>query len=309
MNRRVLVDLLPIRHPGDLLDEALGCCGLKEGTPGGTIAGRAFQMICRLYRGEWNGYGPCDTPYHDFAHVAEVFLAMARLIHGAVLSSEPLSEREQAIGLVAAIVHDAGYIGGENDAHTRGAQFRSGHEIRSMAFLERHGASLGLTNQEVDDGCLIIRGTMMAEDVNTFAFRSGSQELLVRMLSVADLLAQLSSATYLERLMFLWEEDRDSLAPHYENLTDCYRKAILFDETAQARIQAALPGSNVYLSNHFGDRWNTSTNLYTVAMERQIAFLAGRMTENAFDPRHQLRRWNSVKVLQQRMAEDERLEV
>ena len=304
MKRRVLSDLLPIRQPGDFLAEAMRCCGLADNSPAGAIVIRAYQTVNRLYRGKFTGYRRCDTPYHDFAHAAETFLTMARLIHGAVSSSEPLSDRDRAIGLTAAIMHDTGYIGEASEEAICGARFRSEHETRSMAFVERHGKRLGLTAKEVDDCCFMIRGTVMAEDVGAFPYRSGRQELLVRMLSVADLLAQLSSATYLERLTFLWEEDRDSLAPHYENLTNCYRKAILFDEVAWIRMQAALQPAGVYLSKHFNDRWNTPTDLYTVAMDRQIAFLAGIMTKNEFDPRRRIRRWRSLEMLRHQMAHE-----
>ena len=36
---------------------------------------RAFRDLTRLYRGEYPGYHPCDTPYHDVQHVLDVTLA------------------------------------------------------------------------------------------------------------------------------------------------------------------------------------------------------------------------------------------
>jgi hypothetical protein len=134
------------------------------------------------------------------------------------------------------------------------------------------------------------------------SFRSDTHELLTRMLSVSDLLAQLSSATYLERLDFLCEEDRDSQAPRYSDLLDCCRKAIEFDKHARLRLANSLEGWDRYLVNHFQACWQTPTNFYKVAMDRQIQFLSAKVGQNGFDPHCHLRRWGSVKALQQAMA-------
>lgn len=46
------------------------------------VLDRAFQDCARMFRGEYAGYRPCDTAYHDIQHTMEVTLAMARLIDG-----------------------------------------------------------------------------------------------------------------------------------------------------------------------------------------------------------------------------------
>lgn len=303
MNRRVLSDLLPVHRPSDLLQEVLHFCDLDERTPEGRVAARAYQTAFRLYQGRFAGYRGCDTAYHDFAHVAETFLAMARLLHGARLASETLSARDMAVGLTAAILHDAGYIRKSDEPGETGAHYRSEHEERSMAFVSQHGAAIGLTRPEVRDCQSMIRGTIMAEDVNRMSFRSHSTELLVRMLSNADLLAQLSSDTYLERLMFLFDEDRHSPTPNYRDLVDCYHRAISFDDLARRRIDRHLDQSEAYLTKHFEVRWDLSENLYRVAMDRQIQFLENIAVRNGFAPRRHLRRWGSLQTQQQRMSQ------
>ncbi len=303
MNRRVLSDLVPIRHAGDFLREVLSLCGLDECKPEGAVVANAYHLAFRLYRGECCAYLKCDTPYHDFTHAAETFLAMARLLQGARIASENFESRDVAVGLTAAILHDSGYIPMDGKTQGRGALYASEHERRSMAFVSRHGEEIGLSDREIDDCRTMIRGTMMAQDVNALSFRCRTLELLVRMLSVADLLAQLSSATYLERLLFLYEEDRDAPAPHYRNPLDCYQKAIVFDERARVRLQRHLEPLEVYLTEHFADRWNTPDNLYRIAMERQIHFLTGLLGRNRFDPRRHLRRWGSLQASQRLMSE------
>ncbi|MBL0712785.1 MAG: hypothetical protein JJV98_03705 [Desulfosarcina sp.] len=298
MKRRVLSDLFAIRHPSDFLREVLKICGFDQREPAGTVITNAYHVAFRLYRGELIGYLDCDTHYHDFAHAAETFLTMARLLHGAHLASEKFTQRELAVGLTAAILHDSGYIRTSSESKGSGARHRSGHEMRGMDFVSQHGEAIGLTQPEIAECQTMIQGTMMAEDVNTMSFESKTHELLTRMLSVSDLLAQLSSTTYLERLAFLYEEDRDANAPRYRDSLDCYRKAIQFDDRARVRLQNTLEQSDVYLANHFNARWNTSGTLYRVSMDRQIQFLTETIERKGFDPRGHLRRWGSVKALQ-----------
>jgi hypothetical protein len=173
-----------------------------------------------------------------------------------------------------------------------------------MAFVLQHGETIGLTPSEIAECQTMIQGTMMTEDVNAMSFQSGTHELLARMLSVSDLLAQLSSATYLERLVFLYEEDRDSGAPGYQDPLDCCRKAISFDEHARARLTNNLEQADVYLANHFNARWHTPGNLYRVSMDRQLKYLTEVVEQDGFDPRCHLRRWGSVKALRGLLAEN-----
>lgn len=304
MKRRVLSDLFTIRHPGDFLREVVKVCGLDDRKAEGAVVTKAYHTAFQLYRGELRGYLRCDTDYHDFAHAAETFLAMARLLHGAQRASEKLTQRDLAVGLTAAILHDSGYIRTSNESTDKGARYRSEHEMRGMAFVSKHGEAIGLTQPEITDCRTMIQGTVMTEDVTTMPFESDSQELLTRMLSASDLLAQLSSATYLERLTFLHEEDSEALTPRYRDPLDCCRKAVLFDEQARARLQNNLEQADVYLANHFKARWNTPGNLYRVSMDRQIHFLTEVIDRKGFDPRCHLRRWGSVEALQRLLLEN-----
>ena len=209
-----------------------------------------------------------------------------------------------AVGLTAAILHDAGYIRRSSESQSTGARHRSEHEIRGMDFVSKHGETIGLTPSETAECRTMIQGTMMSEDVNAMSFESENQELLTRMLSVSDLLAQLSSATYLERLVFLYEEDRAAKTPNYQDPLDCFRKAILFDARARARLQNHFEQYEVYLANHCNARWNTPMNLYRISMDRQIQFLVEAIERPEFDPRCHLRRWGSVNALRRLLSEN-----
>ncbi len=297
MRRRVLYDLLPISSPQDPLDEVMTMLISPGHDDSGDVLVRAYDMALRLYRGVWPLYRACDTNYHDFLHVAETILAMARLIHGALLEGVAFTPREIAVGLTAATLHDVGYLRSDAEQQYRGACFRSNHEQRSMTFVARHGGQLGLSAQESDDCRDMIQSTIMAEDVASIAFRSETTALLGRMLACADLLAQLSGSLYLEKLGDLFEEDQDADRPHFVDLQDCMRRAIAFDGTAGARVQKTLPAGPSFLKAHFKARWADDRDLYAAAIARQKECLAELLRRDDFDPRRHLRRWGSMAAL------------
>jgi hypothetical protein len=101
-----------------------------------------FNAANRIYNGKYPGYRACNTDYHDFPHVCAVFLAMARLSHGAVIDKMKFSERYIVLGLIAAIMHDVGYIQEEFDREGTGAKYTASHVQRSMDFLSCHGSDL-----------------------------------------------------------------------------------------------------------------------------------------------------------------------
>ena len=74
---------------------------------------QAFDDLVRLYRGEYPGYLPCDTAYHDLQHTLEVTLAMARLVDGYERTRgncAAMSEKLFILGVICALYHDCGYI-------------------------------------------------------------------------------------------------------------------------------------------------------------------------------------------------------
>lgn len=296
MKRRVLSDLFPVRTPHDLLAEVLDGVSLTgPGNCGGLVA-QVYKMTLGLYRGEWKNYLACDTRYHDVRHAAETFLAMGRLIHGAMLEGVKLTARETARGLTAAILHDTGYLRTDKEKECPGARFRAMHEQRSMAFMTRHGGQLGLSADDIVDCRSMIQCTIMTEEIAAIKFRTASAALLGRMLAAADLMSQISSSTYLENLVDLFDEDQSADHPRCADIRDCLFKAIGFDAFAREHLQAILPASDSYLKAHFQARWKNPHNLYTLAIERQKQRLAALLQQSDFEPQRHLRRWGSLEA-------------
>ncbi len=185
-----LSDLVWIVSPEEVFDEARIILKMISGDFNNGPVGSAFKMIVDLYRGDFPGYRACNTEYHDLQHTIDTFLAMVRLIHGAVINGRALSEREIALGLISALLHDAGYIQKELDLTGTGAKYTVSHVQRSMDFLGCYGTELGLSEEEIKAGRIMILCTDLAVDPAETDFPTENVELLGKMLGAADLLAQ-----------------------------------------------------------------------------------------------------------------------
>mgnify|MGYP001812717163 CR=1 FL=1 len=256
---------------------------------------KVFDAVERLYGGNFPGYKACNTGYHDFRHAIEAFLAMSRVIHGAVLDNESFSERQIITALIAAILHDVGYIQEESDTQGTGAKHKADHEQRSMDFLSRHGSKFGLSDEEIAAGRAIILCTDMDTDITTIAFPSPQIELLGKLLGTADLMAQLAEQTYLEKLLYLYYECKEAGVGDYDSEVDILRKAINFYDVFEARLRTTLGGVDRFMQLHFASKWGINQNLYHEAINNQKEFLLKILKIPDADPRDYLKQGDIVK--------------
>ena len=294
MNDIQLYNLIPMDSPQDVLDEAIVILDLISPDFDTAPVTSAFNMVVNLFSGKYPGYRVCNTEYHDLRHTIETFLAMARLIHGAVLDGETFTDRHISLGLIAAFLHDAGYIQEEHDKDGTGSKHTTNHVQRSMDFLERHGSELGLSYEEITDGRAIIIGTDLAVDISTIVFTSDKVELLGKMLGSADMLAQMADRIYLEKLLFLYSEFKEAGIGDYESQVDLLQKTLAFYDFIAQRLKTTLNATDRFVSSHFASRWGTHANLYHVAIAKQRNYLEQILEIQDSDPRAHLRRGGIV---------------
>jgi len=250
----------------------------------------AFDIAVSLFEGKHPGYQPCNTKYHDLNHTAGVFLAMARLIHGAVINGNVFSRRYIALGLIAALFHDGGYIQEEADTKGTGAKYTKTHVRRSMDLLARDGAAHGLSDEEIAAGMVMILCTDPSVDIAVIEFPSEEIAFLGKTLGVADFLAQMADRTYLEKLLYLYQEFKEGGVEGYEDEIDLLQKTTGFYMFTERRIKMMLEKTDRFLRSHFALRWNISENLYKIAIERQKAYLKKILESPNFDPAKDLKR-------------------
>ncbi len=255
-----------------------------------TMTVSAFTLTADLYNGHYPGYRACNTEYHDFHHAIHTFLAMARLIHGAVIDGKSFRDKEITLGLTAALFHDAGYIQKKNDTKGTGAKYTANHVKRSMAFFESFGKEYGLTDNDITCGRSMILCTDLEVDISKIHFSSKKIAFLGKMLGTADLLAQMSDRNYLEKLLYLYREFKEAQIGNYRSEIDLLNNAFRFYDDSAKRMATSLDKTNRFMAIHFASRWGIMGDLYKEALENQRKYLNQILNEQGSDPRDYLKR-------------------
>ena len=242
----------------------------------------AFRDLTRLYRGEYPGYHPCDTAYHDVQHVLDVTLAMARLIDGyerSRIGTQPFGDSLFRLGVITALFHDMGYVRELTDnEHKNGAEYTRTHVSRGSIFLKDYLPKIGMAEM-ADIAAELIHFTGYEIPVAKIKVSAPIHRLLGSMLGSADIIAQMADRCYLEKC-------RDRLYPEFVagGLTtqrtpegvervvfasgeDLVIKTPLFFEGASKRLNLDLGGCYSYAQQHFGGQ-----NLYLEEVNKNIQF-------------------------------------
>jgi len=93
-NSRLFYQILQMESPKDILNEVQAICSELPFSVNIASITYAFLSTVKLFQGRYAGYLACNTNYHDLCHTTETFLAMARLIDGAVKSGEEFNGHE-----------------------------------------------------------------------------------------------------------------------------------------------------------------------------------------------------------------------
>ena len=273
MSHRQLYDLIQMGSPGAVLKEVQVILDLisSDFNPAPIIS--AFNTTTSLYRGRFPGYQACNTDYHDLRHTTDVFIAMTRIVHGAVVFGESLSRRNISLGLIAALLHDSGYIQEENDGEGTGAKYTADHVERSMDFFEEYGSMYRLSHDEIEAGRSMIHCTDLYTDISSIKFPSERIELLGKMLGTADLMAQMADRIYLEKLIFLHQELMEGGMASAADATEFFRNTVKFYTLSAKRLETSLGSTGDFMTSHFASRWNIKRNLYREAINKQKKYL------------------------------------
>ncbi len=305
VGRVKLSDLVDIHSPEAVLKEVQEILHLISPEFDREPVNSAFTSIVQIFRGEYPGYQACNTLYHDLRHTTDAFLAMARLIHGAMLNGYHFTELNVITGLVASLFHDVGYILEEHDKEGTGAKYTADHEQKSAEFFEKHGLENGFPQEEIVVGKIMILCTDLMTDIGTIDFPGEDIEMLGRMINAADLLGQMADRTYLEKLLFLYHEFKEGKVGDYEGEVDILKKTPRFYDFIQNRTETISALLDQFMVSHFKDRWNLDTNLYTEAIQRQQKFLKKILAIPDSDPRDHLKRSDIVQQVRRLYGEQD----
>lgn len=237
------------------------------------IARTAFDDIVRLFRGEYPGYCPIRTLYHDLHHTLDVFLCAVRLMHGVHLSGTRLADSEMTVIMMAALMHDIGYAQREGEETGTGAQYTQSHVSRGIEFMQRYAADRGLQPELAAHLKFVILCTDPALGISEIYFPDERTRLLGQIVSTADLTGQMADRTYLEKLLFLYLEFEEAHFGSFQNIHDLLCKTRNFYEVTRQKLDGELGGIYARLEFHFKDWFGVENNYYLESIEKNIAYL------------------------------------
>ncbi len=255
-----------------------------------------FELVRSVYAGEYPGYRACLVEYHDITHIMDTLLAAARLFDGYNLKGLLLPEDLAALLLLATLLHDIGYIQEEWDTEGTGAKYSRNHEERSIEFMTKNAAALRIEQQEFAPIANLIRSTDLKLSFETIPFSVEHERHAGAFLGTADLLGQMADRAYLEKLLFLYYEFREAGIAGYNTEFDILRKTRDFYEAIRHRLEDSYFNMAELAQLHFRERHSIDANLYTVAIDRQMAYLDTIINDETTNFRTKLHRGNQEKL-------------
>lgn len=257
-----------------------------------------LNTVLKLFYGNYPGYRHCTTEYHNLQHTMDVFLAMTRLIHGAILENVAISKENVALGLISALFHDIGYIQQSDDQQGTGAKYTLVHVDRGIEFLENYFSHNGFSKEDFEKCRAMIKCTAMNSKMSEIKFPSREIQILGMMLGSADLLGQMADRAYLEKLLFLFYELKEGKVGTYDTEVDLLRNTLDFYENTEKRLISELGGFNRYMLTHFKKRWDIDKDLYANAIKKNRDYLEFILNNHEKEHREFLRREDIVKKLE-----------
>ncbi|HWH49150.1 MAG TPA: HD domain-containing protein [Burkholderiales bacterium] len=259
------------------------------------VINRSVKDLVRLHLGEYPGYRPSDTGYHNLQHMLDVTLAMARLMDGYERSregGEALGPQLFGFGIVTALFHDVGYLRHTSDTrHQKGAEYTLKHVTRGARFLSEYLGRLGMAKL-APVASRVIHFTGYERPTHKIRVPNATFRLLGHMLGTADIIAQMADRCYLEKCRDrLFEEFVDGglaardktdrrASVRFKSAEDLVVKTPGFYKSAMTRLNEQLGGVYRYAETHFGGRnfyietiYNSIPFAIKVSKERDLSLL------------------------------------
>lgn len=236
---------------------------------------QVFKDFIDLMEGRYPGYQKCNTKFHDVQHTMDAFLAISRLIDGYNIKNrhKKFPVDKVKLALIATLFHDAGYIQTLEDIEGTGAKYTLVHVQRSVEFVKDYLNKRGFSEQQMRSVSNMILCTGIMKDIKKIKFTDNEEEILGLMLGTADYLGQMSSRTYLEKLIFLYYEFKEGGVTGYSSEYDLLKKTTEFYLFVRKEIDTIYKKVYKYAEYHFKQRYGIKENLYLTAINRTIKYL------------------------------------
>jgi hypothetical protein len=124
----------------------------------GPLLDRLFEDVTGMFAGTYPGYQGIDMRYHDYEHTMQATVCLVHLLQGRsrTFDKPVLRARDWELAVMAALLHDSGYLKKIDDTTGTGAKYTLVHERRSCDFAREYLPRMGVTASEIEDICAAI---------------------------------------------------------------------------------------------------------------------------------------------------------
>lgn len=229
-----------------------------------------FADVIHLFQEGFAGRQAIDTPYHNLEHTLQTTLCFAQICLNWKLTDEqpPIDPDQFQNGLVAALLHDVGYMKDAHDTDGSGAKHTHGHELRSCDIATAYLTDLDWDPARIRTICSVICCTGPHADFSSIEFENDKARILGQIVCTADYLGQIADPGYVEKIPALFRELEESdqvrnIPPenrNYASLNELFQGTDSFwntfveprlkDECGNVYLLLADPetGTNTYLA-------------------------------------------------------------
>lgn len=258
-----------------------------------------FNDAVRLFHGKYPGYYAIKTPYHNLPHTLDVFLCAARLIHGLRLSGTKLVNREIALVLFAALLHDVGYAQSRAGKEIgTGAQYTPTHVARGLDFTRTYAREHGIPDDFVQDLVPVISCSDPRLPISEISFPNDRILMAGQILGTADLVGQMADRNYLEKLALLFQEFKEAGMGDFKSVHDMMRKTEIFYAKIQNKLDEDFAGLYHKFLPHFRQTLGEEKNFYMESIRKNMDYLARITALDESEYFNLLRRGGIIKQFQ-----------
>lgn len=239
-----------------------------------TLVRKVYKDVIRVFYGEFPGYAPIRTLYHDLAHTLEVFMCGVRLMHGVHISGDRLTDNEITLMMLAMLMHDIGYAQHRGEEVGTGAQLTRSHVRRGVEFMKHYFNERLLPSDILVDVTGMILGTEHFHPFAQIDFKNDRARMLARIVATADIVGQMADRKYLEKLLFLFLEFKEAQFGSYQSMYDLLCQTNKFYALTRDKLDGVLGSIYRNLEFHFKDTMGVANNYYMESIEKNMAYLA-----------------------------------
>lgn len=261
------------RDPDDVWARAVAIVKQINPTHDFSPVRSTFDDVVRMFRGEYPGYAAIATQYHDLSHTLSVFICATRLLHGVHVSGVLLTEREMSSIMIAALLHDVGYAQLRGSETGSGAQFTRTHVSRGIEFMHQYAIEHDFPDELSAKLEFLLQSTDHMKGFANIVFPDERTRMLGQIVSTADLVGQMADRMYLEKLMFLYHEFKESSIGNYINIHDLLSKTFTFYKHTLIKLDNELGGVVGKLTYHFEAYLGMGHNYYIESIDKNMAYL------------------------------------